>query len=216
MKSRHAALRSMIRASLVVALAFGLTIFTGLTSHAGTTPTPTATPATPTSTPTAAPTTPTPTSTPTAAPTTPTPTAAPSTPPPSPTSSPTAPPTATPSAPPTACDVTWGVTSITTIGKSNSPTNNLKVSHLITGNIIDPDSLCPAGETCTAQRIPVCTGTEVIIDITGSTDNTNIGKGNIFCDDGSRCSVGSMIFTEKYLSVSDDGTDSDRITLLPQ
>jgi len=25
-----------------------------------------------------------------------------------------------------------------------------------------------------------------------------------------------MIFTEKYLSVSGDGTDSDRITLLPK
>jgi hypothetical protein len=86
---------------------------------------------------------------------------------------------------------------------------------LITGNIIDPDSLCPANETCTAHRIPVCTGTVVIIDITGSTDNTNIGKGNVYCD-GSRCSVGSMIFTEKYLSVSGDGKDSDRITLLPQ
>lgn len=199
MKIRQTALRSMIRASLVVALAFGLTISTGLTSHAGITPTPTSIPS----------------ATPTALPGTPTPTAAPSTPPPSPTSSPTAPPTATPSAPPTACDAIWGVTSITTIGKSNSPTNNLKVSHLITGNIVDPDSLCPADKTCTAQRIPVCAGTVVIIDITGSTNNTNIGKGNLFCD-GSRCSVGSMIFTEKYLSVSGDGTDSDRITLLPK
>ncbi len=197
MKFRQSALRSIIRASLVVALAFGLTIFTELTSHAGSTPTPTATP----------------TASATSLPGTPTPTASPST----PTSTPTAPPTATPSAPPTECDAIWGVTSITTIGKSNSPTNTAKVSHLITGNIIDPDSLCPANGTCTAQRIPVCTETEVIIDITGSTDNTNIGKGNILCPEGSsRCTVGSMIFTEKYLSVSPDGKDSDRITLLPQ
>jgi hypothetical protein len=92
----------------------------------------------------------------------------------------------------------------------------MKVSHLITGNIIDPDSVCPESDgTCTAHRIPLCTGTTVFIDITGSTDNTNIGKGNIFCD-GSRCSVGAMISTEKYKSVSNDGTDTDRMTLLPQ
>jgi len=91
----------------------------------------------------------------------------------------------------------------------------LKVSHLITGNIIDPDAVCPDNGTCTAQRIPVCAGTGVTIAVTGSTDNTNIGKGSISCSEVG-CIVGVVNVTEKYKSVSADGTDTDRVTLLPQ
>jgi len=123
--------------------------------------------------------------------------------------------TPTPTAPPEPCDVTWGVNSITTIGKSNSPTNNLKVSHLITGHIVNPAALCASDGPCTAHRIPVCAGTEVNIAVTGSGDNANIGKGSISCD-AAGCVVTSIIVTEKYKSVSADGKDTDRVTLLPQ
>jgi len=148
-------------------------------------PTPTPTPiASPTSTPTASP-------TPIASPT---PTA-------SPTSTPTASstPTATPVAP-IPCSTTWPSDSIVTIGKSNSPTNNSKVSHRITGNIVDPGALCSDSGACTAQRIPVCAGTGV--------------RGNISCD-AAGCSVGAVNVAEKYKSVSADGKDTDRMTLLP-
>jgi hypothetical protein len=86
---------------------------------------------------------------------------------------------------------------------------------LITGNIIDPGAVCPEDETCTAQRIPVCAGTGVTIGVTGSTANTNNGKGNIECN-AAGCTVGAVNVTEKYKSISTDGTDTDRMTLLPQ
>jgi hypothetical protein len=86
---------------------------------------------------------------------------------------------------------------------------------LISGNIIDPDAVCSGDGVCTAQRIPVCAGSGVTIAVTGSVDNTNIGKGNISCNAGG-CIVGAVNVTEKYKSVSADGTDTDRITLLPQ
>jgi hypothetical protein len=116
---------------------------------------------------------------------------------------------------PEACDLTWQVSAITTIAKGQSAANNVKVSHFIVGNIVDPASVCPDSGACTAHRIPVCAGTDVFITITGSTDNTNIGRGNIFCDE-SDCSVAAIHFTEKFISVSGDGKDTDRITLLPK
>ncbi len=103
----------------------------------------------------------------------------------------------------------WGVTSIITIGKGQSPTNNPKVSHQIVGNIVDPDSL---GET--AHRIPVCAGTEVNIAVTDETGTpTNTADGSLSCN-AAGCS-GLVSVTEKYKSVSSDGKDTDRMTLLP-
>jgi len=87
--------------------------------------------------------------------------------------------------------------------------------HTITGNIVDPGGLCPATGTCTAHRIPVCAATGVTVAITGSTDNANIGKGTISCN-AAGCSIAAIEVTEKYQSVSADGKDSDRMTLLPQ
>ena len=107
---------------------------------------------------------------------------------------------------------------IYTIGKGQSATNNVKVVHQITGNIIDPVGLCGlANGSCTANRIPVCAGTEVniaVTDSTGTPTNTNDGKGVISCD-ASGCFVGAVNVTEKYKSVSFDGKDTDRISLLP-
>jgi hypothetical protein len=104
----------------------------------------------------------------------------------------------------------WGVTSIVTIGKGQSPTNNPKVSHTITGNIVDPGSL---GDT--AHRIPVCEGTAVNIAVTDMTGTpTNSADGSLTCNSAG-CS-GVVSVTEKYKSVSSDGKDTDRMTLLPK
>ncbi len=149
-----------------------------------------------------------PTPTPIATPT-PTPTATPS-------ATPIPTPTATPTATPTpGCEDFWPVTSIVTIAKGQSAANNAKVSHLITGNIIDPAAVCSGDGPCTAHRIPVCAGTEINVAVMGSTDNANIGRGAISCDAGG-CFVGAIHTVEKYRSVSADGKDTDRVTLLPQ
>jgi hypothetical protein len=131
---------------------------------------------------------------------------------------PTATPTATPIPSPIPCEVAHPVDTVYTIGKGQSAPNNAKVSHAITGNIIDPDRVCPEVGACTAHRIPVCAGTGVTItstDSSGGATNSNIGKGNIACV-GNVCSVGAVDVTEKYKSVSADGRDTDRMSLLPQ
>jgi len=102
------------------------------------------------------------------------------------------------------------VSKIVTIGKGQSPSNNPKVTHTIFGNIVNPGSL---GDT--AHRIPVCAGTEVnavVTDATGTPVNT--AGGSLSCNSAG-CS-GVVNVTEKYKSVSSDGKDTDRMTLLPQ
>jgi len=137
---------------------------------------------------------------------------------PTPTSTPTATPTLAPTPTPTACEQEWPARTIYTIGKGQSAANNAKLLHQITGNIIDPGGLCPSSGPCNASRIPVCAGTGVTVavtDSTGAPTSTNIGKGDISCV-GAVCSVGAVNVTEKYKSVSADGKDTDRMTLLPK
>lgn len=132
------------------------------------------------------------------------------TPTPTPTFTPT--PTATPSATPapSACAESWPVTRIVTVGKGQSPDNNAKVVHAITGNIVDPASL-----GATAHRIDVCAGafvTAVVSDASGTPTNT--AGGSLACSsDG--CS-GVVVRVEKYESTSEDGRDTDRITFIPR
>jgi hypothetical protein len=97
---------------------------------------------------------------------------------------------------------------IVTIGKGQSPTNNLKLTHSIFGNIVDPGSLRE-----TAHRIPVCAGSEVSVVVTDSTGTPiNTSGGSLSCDSAG-CS-GVVSATEKYKSVSSDGKDTDRMTFL--
>lgn len=133
-----------------------------------------------------------------------------------PTASPTATPTATPTAPPTPpplperCTPDWPVIKVVTTAKGQSPTNNAKVTHVITANIIDSGSL---GDT--AHRIKVCAGTlvtSVVTDTTGTPVNT--AGGSLTCN-ATGCS-GVVNVTEKYRSISADGRDRDSITFLPQ
>jgi hypothetical protein len=81
---------------------------------------------------------------------------------------------------------------------------------MIFGNIVDPGSLKDS-----AHRIPVCAGTEVTIVVTDTTGTPiNTSGGNLSCDSAG-CS-GVVNATEKYTSVSSDGKDTDRMTLLAQ
>jgi hypothetical protein len=74
---------------------------------------------------------------------------------------------------------------------------------------VDPGSL-----RYTAHRIPVCEGTEVNIVVTDMTGTpTNSAVGSLTCDSAG-CS-GVINVMEKYNSVSSDGKDTDRMTILP-
>ena len=127
-----------------------------------------------------------------------------------PTPTPTA--TATPLPTPTSvtCAATWPETTIVTVAKGQSPTNNAKVSHEITGHIIDPGSLRD-----TAHRIKVCAGTRVTSTVTDTTGRpTNTAAGGLLCTSGG-CS-GVVDVTEKYQSISQDGRDKDSISFIPK
>jgi hypothetical protein len=112
--------------------------------------------------------------------------------------------------PPSPCVAANPVTSIDTVAKGQSPTNNVKLSHSITGHIVDADSL-----DSTVHRIGICAGTlvtAVVMDSTGAP--TNSGVESLTCN-SSGCS-GVIEATEKYRSISQDGKDTDSITFLPK
>jgi hypothetical protein len=131
---------------------------------------------------------------------------------PTPTATPTFTPTAIPTPTPTPvsqCAGQWSVSKVCTIGKGQSASNNAKVSHCITGNIVNPGSI-----GATAHRIPVCRGTGVTAVVTDSSGSpTNTSDGSLSCS-SSGCE-GVVNTVEKYKAVSHDGKDTDRISLLP-
>jgi hypothetical protein len=140
---------------------------------------------------------------------TPTPTATP-TPTPTATATPTSTPTATPTPPLTPCALAWPLTQVVTIAKGQSSKDNPKVSHSITGHIVDPGSL-----DSRAHRIEVCAGTRVnavVSDTTGTPTNTAVR--NLACD-ATGCS-GIVDVSEKYQTISQDGRDRDSISFIPK
>ena len=104
------------------------------------------------------------------------------------------------------------VTTVMTDGKGQSPSNNPKVTSFITGNIVDPESL---GHT--AHHIPVCSGTRVDIVVTDTTGAPTVTENSIGirCN-GDVCVVPTIGAKEKYIARSADGTDTDRITIIPK
>jgi hypothetical protein len=129
---------------------------------------------------------------------------------PTPTATATPSPTQEPTPTPVTCAATWPETTVVTVAKGQSPTNNPKVSHAITGHIIDPGSLRD-----TAHRIQVCAGTQVTSTVTDTTGSpTNTAAGGLLCTPGA-CS-GVVDVTEKYQSISQDGKDKDSITFIPK
>ena len=141
---------------------------------------------------------------PTPTPTTPTP----------PTATPT-PPTATPPDP-TLCTTQWPITTIITIGKGQKPSANQLVKHEITGHIIDPILT-----ESNAHRIFVCRDSFVRARPflpTGLPANST-ARGTLDCNAGDppgRFCEGVVSSTERYTSVSDDGSDTDRMQIIPQ
>jgi hypothetical protein len=102
------------------------------------------------------------------------------------------------------------LTSIVTIAKGQSPTNNPKLSHTITGYIVDAGSLGP-----TAHRIEVCAGTSITALVTDTSGRpTNTAAGSLACI-STKCS-GVVNVSEKYQSISQDGRDKDSITFIPK
>jgi hypothetical protein len=106
--------------------------------------------------------------------------------------------------------MSWPELEIRTDGKGQSPTNNLRLRHRVTGHIIDPASL-----GVTAHRIEVCAGTQVTTIVTDANGTpTNTARGSLSCD-AAGCS-GTVNVTEKYQSVSENGRDKDSITFIPK
>jgi len=136
---------------------------------------------------------------------TPTATATPDT-----TPTPTATHTPVPTPTPNLCAQTWPVTQIVTLAKGQSPTNNAKLTHTITGHIIDPGSLAS-----TAHRIEVCSRTPVYTIVTDATGiPTNTAGGRFACNATGCRGVVNVI--EKYRSISADGRNKDSITFIPR
>lgn len=127
-----------------------------------------------------------------------------------PTSTRTPTPTNTPTNTPTTCEARWPVTTIATFGKGRNVANNTKVSHAITGNIVNPGSYGP-----TSSKIALCAGTSVSVVVTDTTGTPAVTADSpgIQCAP-SGCSVVSLTAMERYIAVSSDGTDIDRISLL--
>ncbi len=110
------------------------------------------------------------------------------------------------------CPDQWPVATVHTIGKGQAPSENPKLSHAITGHIVDPTSV-----GYTDDRIRVCSGTSVravVTDATGTPTNTASTPG-ITCTDAG-CSAEAITETQEYVSRSSDGGDTDRVTLIPE
>ena len=111
-----------------------------------------------------------------------------------------------------ACTDQWPLATVHTIGKGQAPTENPKVAHAITGNIVDPGSI-----RYTANRIPVCAGTSVKITITDATGTpTNSASTSGITCTASGCNADAIAETQEYVSHSADGNDTDRMTLVPE
>ena len=110
-----------------------------------------------------------------------------------------------------ACSTLNPVTTINTIGGGQSPSNNPKLSHNVTGNIVGAGSL---GSSVT--RIPVCAGTSVSTALVDSTGTPTVTKSSAGLSCSSAGCSGTINATEKYTAKSADGKDTDTLTFLPQ
>ena len=130
---------------------------------------------------------------------------------PSPTATPTPSPIPTPTVPPDSYIEAWPLITVLTIGRGNSPSNNAKVVHAITGFIINPISLSQE-----ENKILVCQGTTVTVAVTDLTGGSALNLANssgITCD-SSGCTAVNIQRKERYISRSADGTDTARISLV--
>lgn len=114
---------------------------------------------------------------------------------------------------PAPCDEVNPVTTINTLAKGQSPTNNAKVSTAVTGNIVGAGAL-----GSTDNRISVCAGTTVTTVITDTTGTATVTKTSpgVVCGGGPACTIAGITATERYTVRSFDGTDTDTLTFLPE
>ena len=118
--------------------------------------------------------------------------------------------------PPT-CEEQWPEITVETIAKGQSPSNNPKLSHSITGHVVG--GVESVGDT--AHRIKFCEGSDVtayVSDSTGGGTQLISNSPGMVCEfsGGSyTCAVDSLATTEKYKFRSEDGKDTDAVTFLP-
>ena len=111
------------------------------------------------------------------------------------------------------CETDWPVTTIFTIGKSDGRFFNPLVFHEITGNIIDPTK-----HRQDTHRIIVCKGTFVkaVIRTPGGFCANNTALGTLDCDRDCHVCEGVVNSRERYTSVNNPGSDTDKIQIIPQ
>ena len=109
------------------------------------------------------------------------------------------------------------VVTVTTLGSGQKPGLNEAVSHRITGNIVGgADAYGPR-----ANHFRICSGTSVRIQLVGAfvPGDVEFLRGPLNCIDfpaeGAGCGVDSLTEIVIYRTTSPDGTDIDRITLVP-
>ncbi len=115
------------------------------------------------------------------------------------------------------CAAANPVITIATLGSGQRPGVNGAVSHRITGNIVGgADAYGPR-----ANHFRICSGTSVGIQLVGAfvPGDVEFLRGPLHCIDfpaeGAGCGVDSLTEIVSYLTTSPDGTDRDRITLVP-
>jgi hypothetical protein len=118
--------------------------------------------------------------------------------------------------PPT-CEELWPEITVETIAKGQSPSQNPKLSHAVTGHVIGGAEALKD----TAHRIKFCEGssvTSMISDSTGGGTQLISASSGMNCESFGgmfSCSVDSLMETEKYKVRSEDGKDTDSITMIP-
>lgn len=109
------------------------------------------------------------------------------------------------------CAVDNPVTTVCTSGGQGSPEDNLKVTHCLTGNIINPFDVMH-----NAPRVSVCVGSSLSVTVSDATGTpkTTIKSGPLETN-GSTTVSGVITERSSFESVSSDGKDTDRMTIDP-
>jgi hypothetical protein len=123
------------------------------------------------------------------------------------------------------CRGQWPKTSFTTVAKGQKAENNDKVSHVVTAHVVGGAE----AHGKRASRIKVCRGTPVtisifddstvsavpIVDALSEGIECALGPGIGDPDAEANCVVEALMATAKYRVSSHDGSDTDRVTLVP-
>ena len=111
------------------------------------------------------------------------------------------------------CEESNPVTTINTLAKGGSASNNAIVSTDVTGYIVGATDL-----GATASRIPVCSGTDVTTVTTDASGTATVATGSsgVSCGAGPNCVIAAINVTQKYTVRSADGADTDALAFVPQ